>query len=148
MENAPESDALVKSLIKFINNSADAQTLLTQIAQNLGQFFRIDACLIVSGITSVEMAHTGFWHKEGIACAEIEALFSHDLFNHILTVSEPFSLAEWPRQANSSNSGCVEQLLSFESSLALKTEFQGTANGLIWLGDNKTHVWTELEKNY
>lgn len=135
MEISNESNDLEKQIIDLLYRSPN-QTMLRDIAQKCGDVLGVNTCLIISGVSLRDSAQLGFWHQNQIDFSLTESFLSHSDINTVLAQKQPYVL-----------SNDLAEILSVETLLGVKTEFQGMVNGLIILGKIDSKAWTPDEHN-
>lgn len=126
---------------QIIVRSSDAETVLQQIAQTLGEAFQVDCCLVMIKAEEQETAQYGCWysdHDSGLPPPE-------QLTAMMQRVSEPLVIDDMNAAATN---GLAEWHLppSGQAILQIPTWFQGKINGVISLVRSQPYDWSELEK--
>lgn len=149
MHHPAESVQIGHQITQIILTSPDPQTLLARIAGTLGERFQVDCCLIGVVADPAVKTQIALW------CAEDHSpllpgyqaqLWQHPLVNvdgseeEVLTIRDIYAYDYW-----SAAGGCW-QVLPARSVLKIHTRFQSSVNGVIILGRQEPHEWTNEEK--
>lgn len=136
MEIPNKSDDIEKQIIELLYRSPNSQTMLRDIAQKCSDVLGVNTCLIISGVDLRDSAQLGFWHQSQIDFSLTKFFLSHSEINTVLAQEQPYVL-----------SNDLAEILSVKTILGVRTEFQGTVNGLIILGKIDSKAWTPDEHN-
>ncbi|MGK7893839.1 MAG: ATP-binding protein [Xenococcus sp. (in: cyanobacteria)] len=143
MQHLLKSDQIEKQILKVISNS-DVLGTLNNLASITAEFFRVDACVIVSGdVSSRKNLKFGCYRNENLNILEVEQLsklFSDSVFSKSLIAA----IHSKSHLAFSTN--IFKQNSGVKTSLNIITSFQGQANGAVILLQSHTYNWTHSEK--
>lgn len=135
MESEP--NFLGQQMIQTISNSLDSQTLLKNVAQDLGTAFDADSCIIIGNIeTQVNNLQSGLWRKKGspkLKPQTMASLLSHSWLRSILAGAEP-QKESW------------REVLPFSEVLVMPTYWQSRINGIIILGCFSPRQWSSTAR--
>lgn len=140
------------SILKFVRqnaNSSQPETLLTDLAQNIGDLFAANACLVVSSrAVSGNVNQTGYWNRNdrpGLPDKIIQQLSVLSLANHHPVHS---SVIEQSSSLYQMVENLVRQILPNSTWMGITTHFQQQTNGMVILLNQSswTHSQTELLK--
>ncbi|GFE71073.1 sensor histidine kinase KdpD [Chroococcus sp. FPU101] len=134
MEIPNESD-FQKNILDLIYNSPDSQAMLREIAEKCGNILRVDSCVIIAGVGSLETTQLGFWHQNQVQFTLTESFLSHPEINTVLATEQPCAL-----------SNDLAEILSVTTLLGARTQFQGSVNGFMILG-KINQSWTIDDSN-
>ncbi|MDJ0714601.1 MAG: GAF domain-containing sensor histidine kinase [Prochloraceae cyanobacterium] len=144
MQYPPEQYQLVQQdIIEIIQTGLDSQTILSRLAAKIGQIMRADTCIIVAGTNFVRPVNTGFWHSSDttvLAADRISELLSHPVLTEdLVNRREPLAIPDIQATKNEYAVNLPWQLRGF---LKIGTYFQGSANGIISIGQSQPRDWT------
>lgn len=132
-----EADLLGRQVIQTISKSRNPQTLLTDVAQDLGKAFGADSCIIVAKVkTQANNLQTGLWQKKGSPKLQPQVmplLLAHSGLKAILGGAEPLTDG-W------------REVLPFSQVLVVPTYWQSSVNGMIILGRFSPHSWSSTAR--
>lgn len=137
-----DSAQLGHRINQIIVRSSDAETVLQQIAQTLGEAFQVDCCLVMIQAEEQETAKFGCWYSDHDSVLpppeQLTAMMQTGsdplVIIDDINATEPNSLAEWQLPS------------SGQAILQIPTWFQGKINGVISLLRSQPYDWSELEK--
>jgi signal transduction histidine kinase len=149
MQYLAEPDQIGRQIIQTILRTQDSQTMLSEIALQLGEMFSVDVCAIVSGeANSVELLSKGLWRKKKypeLDLQEIDRTF-WDLIRRDRQELESLELEIGNLQSYPLNSVCIRlgKVLSLKAVLAIA--LPGNVKGTILIGKERVYDWTNSEK--
>ncbi len=152
MQHQEEPAQLAEKINQIILNSSEPKTVLHQIAQVLGEAFRVDSCLIgtVTGDSS-QPGTTAHWfsdkHPKVPPQNQTLSLGQLDL-QVVQFACEPLTIDDVQTIESSLVNGCKHLPLPIQAVLTIATRFQGKNNGVISLIRTKPHYWSEREKEF
>lgn len=132
----------------IITTSPDSTTLLVAVAKTLGEFFQVDACLILAPPNSVSAMERGLWCAPHHLCPDSQPI-------------ETLSQIPWQGRGKRTRIRAISdlqkckvsqatvtfgELLSVQALLVIQTHFQDSVNGIVVLGHRKSHTWTSTDK--
>lgn len=151
MQHQEESLPLGQQINNIILNSSDAESVLRQIAQVLGEAFAVDSCAIVITDENRQQStgQIGYWGDEDTfevvppqQKSGVEALASL-LQNDF----EPLAIDDVQAPTRIDNLTQWQELsLPLRAILKIPTYFQGKQNGVIALGRSQPHHWSDSER--
>ena len=145
MHYLAQSAQIGQQITQIILTSPDPSTLLSRTAHALGEFFQVDACLIVAGVNPTAMTQMGLWRADDYPALP-SGYQAQQLAYKALTddLVGAYSLAIPDIQASDTceaMSWCSE-LLAAKTVLKIYTRFQSSVNGVIVLGRSQPLEWT------
>jgi signal transduction histidine kinase len=149
MQYLAEPDQIGRQIIQTILRTQDSQTMLSEIALQLGEMFSVDVCAIVSGeANSVELLSKGLWRKKKypeLDLQEIDRTF-WDLIRRDRQELESLELEIGNLQSYPLNSVGIRlgKVLSLKAVLAIA--LPGNVKGTILIGKERVYDWTNSEK--
>jgi signal transduction histidine kinase len=149
MQYLAEPHQIGRQIIQTILRVQDSQTMLSEIALQLGEMFSVDVCAIVSGeANSVELLSKGLWRKKKypeLDLQEIDRTF-WDLIRRDRQELESLELEIGNLQSYPLNSVCIRlgKVLSLKAVLAIA--LPGNVKGTILIGKERVYDWTNSEK--
>jgi signal transduction histidine kinase len=172
MSYPAESNQLAYQLMKLIQSSISARSLLSEMARTVGQTFGADVCLLVASTCARPKIQTGFWDGKDSSALPFEItkqFFSHPPIADILTRTEPLEIADLQIAQSSATNGTNVALppllvsavqaqdramatwlenMPLRALLGITTYFQENANGIIMVGYLQPHQWTAKEHEW
>jgi signal transduction histidine kinase len=149
MQYLAEPHQIGRQIIQTILRVQDSQTMLSEIALQLGEMFSVDVCAIVSGeANSVELLSKGLWRKKKypeLDLKEIDRTF-WDLIRRDRQELESLELEIGNLQSYPLNSVGIRlgKVLSLKAVLAIA--LPGNVKGTILIGKERVYDWTNSEK--
>ena len=153
MQYLPEPHQLGRQIIQIIHTNLDPQTMMWRIPRQLGESFRADCCLIVTGLGTTASVKMGCWCAED--CPEIESelrakLLSssdwQDLTQKVNEDTEPLAVANFQEDKIQLTLDWLRNVIPIQALLSITTQFQSQVNGVILLGYFQPHKWNKEEK--
>lgn len=146
MQHQQDSAQLEQQINRIICNSYDSETVLQQIAQTLGEAFRVDYCLLMVAADDQVTGQIFYWYfdKHLVVPPQYQILEREQLASVMGTGSEPVVIDDVQAIETSVLRGW--QHLPVRSVLEVPTCFQGKINGVISLIRSKPYPWSESEK--
>lgn len=139
---------LGQQINEIILNSYEEETLLDQIAQTLGEAFRVDCCLIIVRLDS-STDQIGYWHSNnnsGLPPQQQMLVRSACRSSMMQAGSEPLVIDDVEAHEISPLIEWRHLGLAVRAVLQIPTKFQGKINGAIALYRAQPYHWSESEK--
>lgn len=137
---------LGQQINKIILNSFDSETVLQQIAQALGEAFRVDCCLIMVTADNQAIAQIAHWHSDNAFPAMPPQHQKEQLASVMRTGSDPQGIDDVQAVETSLLTGWRHLPMPVRAVLEIPTRFQGKINGVISLIRSQPYHWSESEK--
>lgn len=151
MEYPAKSYQIGQQIIQAILTSSDSSTVLSSIAGKMGELFKVDVCVIVSGdVNSLSPTQLGWWYGEQFSVFNEQALSrlsSQYVLPRKAPIAEPWATADLQKQPLVFLDEQLQGLLSVRALLGMVTCFQGITNGMILLGKSEPYEWTSSERD-
>ncbi len=151
MQYPAKSSQIGQQIIQALLTSSDSSTVLSSIASKMGELFKVDVCVIVSGEpNSVSPLQLGWWHGEQFSAFNEQALsqlLSQSSLLPTVPLGEPWATADRQTQPLVFLDEQLPAILSVRALLGMVTCFQGITNGTILLGKSQTYEWTSYERD-
>ena len=148
MTKLEESNQIKTEIIQIILNSSNSQMVLSSLANKLGRFFQVDACLIFCDeIDSFNPFRIGFWHGQKFPILDEDKLIP--LLSRFLSekgaTTKLIVVNDRQKDANEILDKGFDDIPS-QACLGVVTRFQSQANGLILLLKSQPYSWTNSEQ--
>jgi signal transduction histidine kinase len=136
---------LGQDLIHLSRNCSEIEQLLPQMAAMIGRALGVEVCLLVVGRNEQNPLQSVLWTEGKTTLLSTTARFWHQpwvertKFSSVSVLSHPL--------ATGSRKWKLTQEITLVSGLSLRTEFQGSMNGMIILGSSKARYWSEEEQD-
>lgn len=147
MQDNLDINVFNQQIISLIQTKSDPQEMLKEIARILGQYFRVDICLIVAESQSRSITHIGLWNKDKLINEKTKELLLNPLIKTMITQEEIIAIAELQNNFQSPQMNELAELLPIKALLGISTEFAQNPNGYILLGMLQNYSWTEQEQD-
>ena len=145
MQHSTTPHQLGQQIVQLVVTSAEPQ-ILSQIALKIGKTLGADICLIVAGVDSAGAVPSGLWCADEALMLEPKAvsqLLSHPVVTDSLEETKPTASAISVRSYTQ-----LGEILSVGTCIQVVTRFEGTANGMIFLGYHQPYQESRLEKEW
>jgi len=148
MQHTSGIDQIGQNILQVILSSSNSQTILSDLACKIGEFFPVDACVIVSDdASSSNGQQIGWWQKKGFSEAEQSLLFQR--LRRLQLKQDDRTLASCTSMTKSHLFDALENLfqeiLPTKTWLGKTTRYQQKTNGLILLFQSQSTQWTHSE---
>lgn len=137
-------------ITQILLTDSDPELLLFNIARALGEFFRVDFCLLVSVIKHTTKTQSALWcadHCPPLAPEDQELLLQQKALGDNVTDSELLAISELDLNVSEPTNRRQWDVLKTRATLRLPTQYQSSINGFIVLGQSQPHEWTTQEKD-
>ena len=133
---------------QLILNSSEEPPLLYQIAQALGEAFRVDCCLVTVTVENSSTATISYWsnNNSGMPQGQQMLVRSAGLASMMQSGSEPLVIDDVEAHESSPLTEWQHLPLPVRAVLQIPTWFQGKINGVISLIRSQPYHWSESEK--
>jgi signal transduction histidine kinase len=151
MQYPAKSSHIGQQIIQALMTSSDSSSVLSSIANKMGELFKVDVCVIVSGdVNSLSPVQLGWWHGEQFSVfneQELSQLLSQSILLPTAPIAEPWATADRQTQPLVFLEEKLPQILSVRALLGMVTSFQGIINGTILLGKSQPYQWNSSERD-
>lgn len=148
MTNSEESNQIKAEIVKIILHNSNSQMVLSSLANKLGQFFQVDACLIFCDeIDSFNPFRIGFWHGQTFPVLDEDKLIP--LLSQLIVEQKTATGLMIVKDRQKDSNYLLNKQFDYipaEAWLGITTEFQSQANGLILLLKSQPYQWTKSEQ--
>lgn len=136
---------LGQDLIYLSRNCSEIEQLLPQMAAMIGRALGVEVCLLVVGRNEQNPLQSVLWTEGKTTLLSTTARFWHQPWVERTKLS-PAPVLSHPL-ATGSKKWKLTKEITLVSGLSLRTEFQGSMNGMIILGSSKERYWPEEEQD-
>lgn len=151
MQYPAKSSQIGQQIIQALLTSSDSSTILSSIANKMGELFKVDVCIIISGeVNSLSPVQMGCWGGEQFSVFKEQALsqlLSQSILLPTAPIAEPWATPDRETQPLVFLDEQLPKILSVRALLGMVTCFQGIANGMILLGKSDPYEWTSSERD-
>ena len=145
MHYLAQSAQIGQQIIQVILTSPNPSTWLSRIAQTLGEFFQVDACLIVAGVNATAITQMGLWRADDYPALPSEYQvqhLAHRMLTDDLVGTNPLAIADIQASDTYKTMGWCSEVMAARAVVRIYTRFQSSVNGVIVLGRSQPHEWT------
>ncbi|NEP03157.1 MAG: GAF domain-containing sensor histidine kinase [Symploca sp. SIO2E9] len=149
MDYPAGSAQITQQINKIILVSPDSQTLLSRLAQAIGEFFRIDTCLVVALPKKAAITKIGLWHADDYLnpeCNRQAQLLVDSILKDDWVDAKPLVIRNLKTSTSDKVLGYFQNVLSARALIKTYSRFQSAVNGMIILGRKQPYKWTRPEK--
>ncbi|MBE9168114.1 GAF domain-containing sensor histidine kinase [Pleurocapsales cyanobacterium LEGE 06147] len=151
MQYPAKSSQIGQQIIQALLTSSDSSTILFSIAGKMGELFKVDVCIIVSGdVNLLSPVQLGWWYGEQFSVfdeQEFTQLLSQSILLGTAPIAEPWATADRKTQPLVFLDEQLQAILSVRALLGMVTCFRGRTNGMILLGKSQPYEWTSSERD-
>lgn len=153
MEDASGFGDRADSILKFVlqnANSTHPETLLSDLAHNIGDLFAANACLVVSSLAvSGTVNQIGYWNRDNRTALPDKIIQQLSVLSLASHHSVRSAVIEQPSSLYDLAENLVQQILPNSTWMGITTQFQHQINGMVILLNQSrwTHSQPELLKN-
>lgn len=150
MQYPAKSSKIEHQIIQALLTSSDSSTILSSIANKMGELFKVDVCVIVSGdVNSSSPVQFGWWHNEQFSFNEqaLSRLLSQPVLLPTAPLGELWATADRQTRPLIFLDEQLPTILSVRALLGMVTCLQGITNGMILLGKSAPYEWTSSERD-
>lgn len=150
MQHQEYPTQLGQQINQIILNSFESETVLQQIAQALGEAFRVDCCLIMITADNQAIAQIAHWHSDNAFTAmppQHQMLIRSEQLASLMRIgSDPQGIDDVQTVETSPLTGWRHLPMPVRAVLEIPTRFQGKINGVISLYRSQPYHWSDSEK--
>lgn len=144
MPNLQESQTIGQQILQVILINQEPEKILSSLALTIGEYFQANFCFVIAGSNLETRLGTGWWCSDSsphLHNFTTSWLLSQTQITETLTNREPQAIEE--KQLN----GFKEKAIPWQSIWGITTTFPTSVDGIIWLGYDQPHQWSDLHKN-
>jgi signal transduction histidine kinase len=144
-----ELNQIKQEIIQVILSSSNSRPLLNDMAQKIGEFFRVEACAVVgNGLDSLSSQIIGWWHGTQFSPDEKNQFLRHLLQTKFKADAiDKFGLTSGTEShAFHFGQNSIQEVLPSKTLLATTTKYREKINGAIFLLQSQSYQWTNSEQ--
>lgn len=149
MQYHTDATQLGRHITQIILTSPEPETVLPTIADAVGKFFQVEACLIVAGVNHPHGPQIGYWRAnkdQALEPQQSSQLLEHPAIAAVQANSSLLAMTDIPEEQRKPSAGSPWEAMPVRAVLGIQTWFHSAANGAILLGREKPFDWTDREK--
>jgi signal transduction histidine kinase len=143
-----EPDQIKKQIIQqALDPGLNPQTLLSEIARQLGTMTRVNVCAIFAGVNSADILQIGLWRDRKSCLSSLEEslqLRAHPVIDKIID-PEFLAIADLKQKKQKNQAFELGEALGVKALVKLPAVFQKNINGTLVFARSKPHDWTDSE---